>query len=33
MLVRLDKEYADQQPSEPWEQFYARRLVEHFTAS
>jgi hypothetical protein len=33
MLVRLDKEYSDQQPSEPWEQFYARRLVEHFTAS
>jgi hypothetical protein len=30
MLVRLDKEYTDQQPSEPWEQFYAARLVEHF---
>jgi hypothetical protein len=33
VLVRLDKEYAEQQPSEPWEQYYARQLVEHFTAS
>ena len=33
MLVRLDKEYAEQQASEPWEQHYARRLVEHFMAS
>jgi hypothetical protein len=33
MLVRLDKEYADQRLSEPWEQFYARSLVEHFTPS
>jgi hypothetical protein len=31
MLVRLDKEYAEQQPSDPWEQYYARRLVEHFS--
>ena len=30
MLVRLDKEYAEQKPSEPWEQYYAARLVEHF---
>lgn len=31
MLVRLDKEYTDEQPSESWEHFYARGLVEHFT--
>jgi hypothetical protein len=31
MLVRLDKEYAEQQPSEPWEQYYASRLIEHFS--
>jgi hypothetical protein len=30
MLVRLDKEYAEQSPSEPWPQWYATRLVEHF---
>ena len=33
MLVRLDKEYSDQQPSEPWEQYYAAQLVDHFTPS
>jgi hypothetical protein len=33
MLVRLDKEYAEQQLSEPWEQYYARRLIERFTPS
>jgi hypothetical protein len=33
MLVRLDKEYDEQQPSESWEQYYAQRLIEHFTAS
>jgi hypothetical protein len=33
MLVRLGKEYADQQPSEPWEQYYASQLVDHFTPS
>src|SRR3954467_5916185 len=30
MLVRLDKEYTDAQPSERWEEFYAARLAEHF---
>jgi hypothetical protein len=33
MLVRLDKEYAEQKPSEPWEQYYARQLIEHFMPS
>jgi hypothetical protein len=30
LLVLLDREVAAQQPDEPWEQFYARRLAEHF---
>jgi hypothetical protein len=30
MLVRLDKEYAEQSPDEPWPQWYAGRLAEHF---
>ena len=29
-LVRLDKEYTEAQPSEPWEEFYSTRLAEHF---
>ena len=33
MLVRLDKEYAERQPSEPWEWYYAGALIEHFTIS
>lgn len=32
MLVRLDREYGEQAPGEPWESWYARRLVEHFAA-
>ena len=30
LLVLLYQEFADQQPTEPWEQYYARRLAEHF---
>jgi len=30
LLVLLDKEFSDQQPTEPWERFYARRVTEHF---
>jgi hypothetical protein len=33
MLVSLDKEYSEHQPSEPWEQYYAGALIEHFTGS
>jgi hypothetical protein len=32
MLVKLDKEYAEQQPTAPWERYYAERLVRHFAA-
>lgn len=32
MLVRLDKEYAERQPTEPWEDYYAKALLEHFGA-
>jgi hypothetical protein len=31
LLVLLDKEVAEQQPAEPWERYYARRLTEHFS--
>ena len=31
MLVRLDKEYAEQSPDEPWPQWYAARLADHFS--
>ena len=30
MLVRLDKEYTEQQPAELWEEYYARTLLQHF---
>jgi hypothetical protein len=33
MLVRLDKEYTEQKPAGPWEDHYARALIEHFTGS
>jgi hypothetical protein len=29
-LVKLDKEYREQAPTEKWEDFYARGLLEHF---
>ena len=32
-LVRLDKEYTERGPAEPWEDYYARELVEHFGSS
>jgi hypothetical protein len=28
LLVRLDKEYAERSPAEPWEDYYARALVD-----
>jgi len=31
MLVRLDKEYAEGKPAEPWPDFYAAALLEHFS--
>ena len=33
LLVGLDKEYTAQRPDEPWESYYARRVIEHFTAA
>ncbi|MGH9031884.1 MAG: hypothetical protein ACRDY4_08170 [Acidimicrobiia bacterium] len=32
MLVQLDKDYAAASPSQPWEDWYAERLVQHFRA-
>jgi len=32
MLVRLDKEYAEQSPDEPWPRWYAARIAEQFGA-
>jgi hypothetical protein len=31
MLVTLDKEYVSEHPGEPWEAYYAARIVEHFS--
>ena len=30
MLVKLDRDYGAESPSEPWPDWYAARLVEHF---
>jgi hypothetical protein len=30
LLVRLDKEYTDEDPTETWEEYYATRLVDYF---
>jgi hypothetical protein len=32
LLVRLDKEFAERSPDEPWEDYYASTLVDHFRA-
>ena len=32
-LVALEKEYAEEMPDEPWEEFYARRLLERLGGS
>jgi hypothetical protein len=29
LLVSLDKEYTAGQPAEPWEAYYARRILDH----
>jgi hypothetical protein len=33
LLVGLDKEYVRSQPDEPWESFYAARLVDHYSGA
>jgi hypothetical protein len=30
MLVKLDRDFAEQSSDEPWPDFYASRLIEHF---
>ena len=30
LLVLLDKQHAERRLSEPWEQYYAGRIAEHF---
>jgi hypothetical protein len=32
LLVQLGKDYEREQPSEPWPEWYAPRMVEHFGA-
>lgn len=33
LLVALDKEYTKAAPSLPWPQWYAERILEHFSGS
>ena len=34
LLVSLDRQFTAEQPGEPWESYYARRVLSHFeTAS
>jgi hypothetical protein len=30
LLVSLDREYAANGPEEPWQSYYARRIIDHF---
>jgi hypothetical protein len=30
LLVSLDKEYTSRQPGQPWEAYYAQRILSHF---
>ena len=32
LLVSLDKEYTAGQPGQPWEAYYAQRIVDHFSS-
>jgi len=32
LLVSLDKEYTASQPDQPWEDFYAERILSHFSS-
>lgn len=31
LLVALDKQYNGEKPAEPWESYYAQRLIGHFS--
>jgi len=33
LLVSLDKQYTAEDPSEPWEPYYARQILRHFHPS
>jgi hypothetical protein len=33
LLVTLDKQYTAEAPGEPWEPYYARRILSHFGPS
>jgi len=33
LLVSLDKDYTASQPGEPWETYYAQRILAHFSSS
>jgi len=33
LLVSLDKQYTAEPPGEPWESYYARRILGHFSAA
>jgi hypothetical protein len=33
LLVGLDKDYNASHPGEPWEDYYAQRIVDHFGSS
>ena len=33
LLVSLDKRYTAENPDEPWEGYYARRIADHFPAA
>ena len=33
LLVRLDKQYTERHPDQRWEDYYARELLRHFSAS
>ena len=32
LLVSLNKDYTASQPGEPWETYYAQRIVDHFSS-
>jgi hypothetical protein len=33
LLVSLDKDYTASQSGEPWETYYAQRILDHFSSS
>jgi len=33
LLVKLDQDYAAQSPAEPWPEWYASRILDHFASA